>query len=87
MMLNNTDFSENAGITSFGGHAGAFLEVRLKSISWQADLLYNYDQFEGVLNTFDTKLILVELRCRLCSNCILPGPGLTFRWEDKWAIW
>lgn len=56
MMLKNTDFDETEGITSFGGHAGLFLEVRMKMISVQADLLYNYDRFEGILNTFDTKL-------------------------------
>ncbi len=58
MGLKNTDFDESAGITSFGGHGGLFMELRFKGrmAAVQADLLYNYDQFEGVLNTFDTKL-------------------------------
>ena len=58
MGLKNTDFDESAGITSFGGAGGLFTELRFKGnmAALQADLLYNYDQFEGVLNTFDTKL-------------------------------
>lgn len=58
MGLNNTDFDETAGITSLGGHGGLFMELRFKgrTAAIQGDLLYNYDQFEGVLNTFDTKL-------------------------------
>lgn len=58
MGLKNTDFDDTEGITSFGGHGGLFIELRFKGklAAVQADLLYNYDQFEGVLNTFDTKL-------------------------------
>lgn len=79
MSLSNTEFDESAGITSFGGHVGAFLEVRWKSSSVQADLLYNYDQFEGVLNTFDTKLTFGRVTLPVVFKMYPTGHGFNIQ--------
>ena len=81
MSLKNTDFDETAGITSFGGHGGLFTEFRFKgqTAAIQADLLYNYDQFEGVRNTFDTKLTYGRIALPVVLKIYLTENGLNIQ--------
>lgn len=81
MGLKNTDFDETSGITSFGGHGGLFMELRFKGnmAALQADLLYNYDQFEGVLNTFDTKLTFGRLALPVVFKIYPTGKGFNIQ--------
>ncbi|MDW3196520.1 MAG: porin family protein [Cytophagales bacterium] len=81
MGLKNTDFDEATGITSFGGHGGLFMELRFKGnmAALQADLLYNYDQFEGVLNTFDTKLTYGRLALPVVFKIYPAGNGFNIQ--------
>ncbi len=81
MSLKNTDFDESAGITSFGGHGGIFMEIRTKGklMAIQADLLYHYDQFEGVLNTFDTKLTFGRAALPLVFKIYPVGNGFNIQ--------
>lgn len=87
MGLKNTDFDETTGITSFGGHGGLFMEFRPKGnmVSVQADLLYNYDQFEGVLNTFDTKLTYGRLALPVVLKIYPVGNGFNIQFGGQVA--